>query len=373
MSIDRRLGQNLMDEAGRIQVPSGDIDAVIARGRRRARTGMALTVTASVAVLAIGVLAGLSSFDPQVAGPPAGPDTSTPATVDATPDTTLPPTSTAPSITAPPAGAPNATIAGVDGIRVVRAGELVESIEVGPIMLAVDDLSGGFVFQIGMSASSIMWLEAGATDPIELIPAGPDVILRLHEVVEIDGSPTIVYTRRTGGVEPESVTEELRLRGLDHGSDTLVARVGGYESGAARISFGGDTFVVTMNAEGYTWFEFIGDGADGLHNPRSEAEAAEEFLVWVGHGVQSPDGATMAFLRGSPRSEAPFHLVVVELDSGTEVMSVSIEGARESTVTRVDWDGTTALVSIADQPAVLVEAGAVRGRLGSSGVADLNG
>lgn len=87
---------------------------------------------------------------------------------------------------------------------------------------------------------------------------------------------------------------------------------------------------------------------------RPEAAAQDDCLVWVGHGDQAPDGRTMAFLRGSLRSEAPFQLVVADLDTGGEIAVVPLAGARYDTVTRIEWDGRVAVVSFTDRSPVLV-------------------
>lgn len=180
-----------------------------------------------------------------------------------------------------------------------------------------------------------------------------------------------MYTaRRSGpGPGPEEVTEELRLYDLDAGEDIAVGRVGGWESTALRISHAAGRFVASMNAEGYTWFEVVAGSEVGFENPRSEEESAEDFLVWVGHGVQSPDGSTMAFMRGSPRSEAPFEFVVVDLPTGVEVVALPVEGSHESTIRRLTWNGTTGLVSLDGEGAVVVSDGEIAGRLAVPGVA----
>lgn len=372
MSVESHLRDELASEAARVPVGSGDLDRVIRRGRHRARNQMAAAVAGSIAILAIPMIA--LQWPAPDAGP-VGSVTSLPesgtTTVDEGPVTTFPAT-TVPAETVPAdAAGSRVVVAGPEGVAVIQDGALVEHFDLGPVMLAVDDTRGGIVFQIGVSASSILWLERDSSEPIELIAADPGIVLSLHEVVEIDGSPAVVYTSRTTGLAPEETREDLRIRDLDDGTDTLVGQTGGYESSATRISYAAGRWVTSMSAEGYTWFEELGGDTAGFHNPRTEDDAAENFLVWVGHAVQAPDGATMAFMRGSPRSEAPFQLVVVDLATGAELMAVPVEGSHETTLTRVDWDGETAVVSLSQQPAVVVRDGAVVEQLPAVGIADL--
>ncbi|MGH9053703.1 MAG: hypothetical protein ACRDWX_11930, partial [Acidimicrobiia bacterium] len=230
----------------------------------------------------------------------------------------------------------------------------------GPVMLAVDDLLGGFVFQVGTSASSIMRLSAGSAEATELIPQEPDEALELHEVAMIGGSPQVVYTRRSGLPGTEQAREELHLYDLTTGADEVVGTVGGSPSGPTRVSYGAGRFLLSMNAEGVTWFEFLADDGSPVEvpgNPRTEEQGQQDFLVFVGHGVQSPDGSAMAYLRGHPRSEAPFELVMVDLVAGQELIVTPVEGAHETTVTRLEWDGEMAVVSFTDRSPVVLANG----------------
>ncbi|MEX1272176.1 MAG: hypothetical protein WEB55_06975, partial [Acidimicrobiia bacterium] len=162
---------------------------------------------------------------------------------------------------------------------------------------------------------------------------------------------------------------------LAGGKDRLVAQVGGYESGVSQVTYAEGMFVVTMNAEGRTWFEAYaldGTPVPFAGNPRTEHDSAEDFLVWVGVGSLAPDGETFAFVEGSPRSEAPFRLVIVDLPTGERLREADVlDMAREDTLTRLEWDGETALVSIAGERAVAVREGSVVNRAPTVGTAEL--
>ncbi|HSJ28736.1 MAG TPA: hypothetical protein VLB67_11025 [Acidimicrobiia bacterium] len=367
MTLEDRIREELSAEAAGMAFPPGSIERVT---RRAVRWTSTVRVAAGLAAALAVVFVVALITSPGPTGPAVGPPDEDPGT---TVSTGVEPTVT----TSAPAGSDgrSTAIATPDGIVLVDGGEVVDHIDLGPVMLAVPDGRGGFVVQIGQSARSILWLSAPGADPVEVVPADAGVVLRLHEVTEIDGVTSVVYTVRRSGpdVAPEDVTEELRVMALDTGEETNLGPVGGYESTVLRVSHTGGRFVASKIAEGYTWFEVVAGGHGGFVNPRTEEQAADDFLVWVGHGVQAADGVTMAFLRGSPRSEAPFTFVVVDLSTGEELMAVPVEGAHETTITRLEWDGRAGIVSLADRPAVVIEDGAVAGTLPVTGIAARGG
>ena len=375
MSIEDRVRAELRAEANRMTVPPGSIENVQVRGltKRRHRTAAAVGVAVVSVVVAVGVGAFLRSGAP-VDIPIADRVT---APTQPQPETTLPPTTTLPTTSAAVAPRPanRIVLATQEGVVAVEDGEVIDRIDIGPVMAAFDDLADGYVVQIGMSASSILRLADPDDDLDEVVAPGVNETLTLRDVVVIDGAPTIVYTARLSGVAPEEAQENLRIRDLASGEDRLVAQVGGYESGASQVTYAAGVFVVTMNAEGYTWFEaYALDGTpvpfDG--NPRTEEDSAEDFLIWVGVGSLAPDGETFAFVEGSPRSEAPFRLVIVDLPTGDRLWEADVlDMARDDTLTRLEWDGETALVSIAGERAVTVRDGSVVNRAPTVGTADL--
>lgn len=373
-NIEDRLRAELGDEAAGMLPRGGDIRAVQRRGMRlRRRRAAAHTVVAAAAV-ALAVPGVLTLRDAVDGAPPFAGEGSSTTSVSTTTPTTAPTTSTPSSSVPPPDDAPGIVVSGPDGVSVVREGSVVDELDIGPVMLAVADGEGGIVVQVGLSASDILWLPEGTTELVELVPAGPGETLTLHDVAVIDGVPTVLYTVRRSGPAPEDASEDLHLLALESGDDRMLAKVGGYESGPWRVSAGGGLVAVSMTAEGTTWFEFLDlDGSPVTvdANPRTEEESAVDFLEWVSHGVLSPDGSTFAYVRGHPRSEAPFHLVVVELATGEELVDAELPGVRDITLSRVDWDGVAAVVSVMDGTVFVVgEDGRVH-TLPMRGTADL--
>jgi hypothetical protein len=361
MSFETRLRDELDREGTRLALRVGDMHAVMRRGRRRQLTSVAGAALV-VVLLAIGFGVLLQFVEPSP-GPVA--------TVSTVTQTTAP---TATTTTTQSAAMPELVVAGPEGITLLRADGPTSVWSEGPLMLALDDLQGGFVFQVGTSASSIMRLPAGSEEPAELIAQQADEALQLQEVAVIEDSPKVAYTRRTGAPGTDQAQEDLHLHDLATGADQVVGTVGGFERGPTRVSYGGGRFLLSMSAEGFTWFEFLaGDGSpvEVPGNPRTEEQSQEDFLIFVGHGVQSPDGSTMAYLRGHPRSEAPFEVVIVDLVSGEELTVTPVEGAHETTVTRLEWDGEAAVVSFTDRSPVVLAGGQIVSRPEVTGTASL--
>jgi hypothetical protein len=361
MSFETRLRDELDREGARLSPRAGDMHAVMRRGRRRQLTSVAGAALV-VVLLAIGFGVLLQFVEPSP-GPVATVSTVTPSTAPAATTTTT-----------QSAVVPELVVAGPEGITLVREDGPTSVWSEGPLMLALDDLQGGFVFQVGTSASSIMRLPAGSEEPAELIPQQPDEALRLHEVALIEGFPKALYTSRTGPPGTDQAQEDLHLYDLATGTDEVVATVGGNEGGPTRVSYGGGRFLLSMSAEGFTWFEFLAEDGSSVEmpgNPRTEEQSQEDFLVFAGHGSLAPEGSTMAYLRGHPRSEAPFEVVIVNLLSGEELTVTPVDGAHETTVTRLEWDGEAAVVSFSDRPPVVLAGGQVVSRPEVAGTASL--
>lgn len=361
MSLDDRLREELRGEGSRLAPGLGDVAEVMRRGRRR----RALQRTAAGVVVALTMAGPLALL--QSRGSQPGPVVTEPSPTTTTTSSTSTTASTAPD---PDAGVPGVIVSGPEGIAILSDGEAIDRVDVGPIMLATGDHEGGYVVQVGVSASSIMRLPAGASQMTELIAPQPGETLTLHETALIEGSPTVVYTVRATGVDPVDSRDELHLFSLDTGEDRVV----GYESGTVRVSYADGTFLLSMTSEGVTWFQFMdteGRRIDMARNPRTEEAARSDFLVWTGQGDQAPDGQTMAFLRGSPRSEAPFDVVVVDLGTGETISGVPLDRARHDNVTRIEWDGQVAVVSFTDGPPVVVATDGTVTDLGTEGTAVL--
>ncbi len=382
MNLEDRVRDELVSEAGRVVPPPGQMDAVIARGRRR----RALTMTAVGAAMAVSVAAvGIAVASIRPGGEELGGVSST-AVATATTTTSMVTSTTAEPVvtTMAPAYYVGLAVASRDGIVVSRDGGEASGGDVGPIMLALSDGGGGYVFQIGTSASDILCLggndsgslcSGDATQPASIISPAAGQRLQLFQVTEVAGHTSVVYMAETGTPGQDSFAQDLHVYDMVTGVDRNVAAVGDSDAYVVHVSYAMGTYLLTMeSAEGLTWFDTV--GADGSPvelsgNPQDHATADAVTTVWVGDGVIAPDGESMSFLHGLPRSEAPFQLVVVDLTSGDEISSTQISGVRDDNVSWLDWNGIVAVVSASGSPARVVLNGEVVDSPSVEGIATL--
>jgi hypothetical protein len=312
----------------------------------------ALAVAAGVAVAAIAVVFSLTTT---MSGRP------TPTNSEGAPATTIPstpgPSTSVPSTSAPgeATAIPDMVVAGPDGLTVVEGGEVAGTIDIGPIMLALDDGRGGVVFQVGMSASSIMRIPPSAGSSVEVRAPGGDRVLELHD---IDGETGfVVYTSRPGTVEAGE--EVLHLLDLESGEARTVGTVAGASEEVTRVSAAGDAFLLTLERAGATWLEMLADDGTTLDlsdmGPITDPSRPAS-TTWVGHGVLAPDGASAGYLRESTTTDG-IDLVQVDVETGRESTVTPLEGIAPDSVVRLEWDAEVAVVSSVGEPPLVVRDG----------------
>ncbi len=348
MSLETRLRRELQAEEARLAPPPGDLDRVVRRGRRKkmaAAVGNVLLILALTGVTAL-LVRSVGRERPVTEEEPAPTVTtlSTTPTATTAPGPSTTPTTKPVTTTMPQAAlsSGNLIVAGQEGISVVRDGQ-TEVVYDLATRLALDDLRGGVVFQLQVSSpTTILWLPAGATQPEELAVPGGTETLQLHDVAIIEGSPTVVYTRRSG-TTPEDTTEELFVHDLATGQSRQVVRVGGWESGPSQVSYGGGRFLVSRLAEAETSFQFLSEAGEPLEvpgNPRPEPQQSPVFA-----GSLSPDGSSMAYLAQEEAGGASA-LLVSDLAAGEQAASFPL--AEAPPLGRTDFDGRLAVASLQD-------------------------
>ncbi len=231
-------------------------------GRRWWIGGGAAALVAAAAVIAALLFVGRS--DETVTTPATTPTTVPDPTVpDATvPDGTtvptvpavVPPTTVAPPTTAPGpvVGGASIATAGPDGV-VLRDAALtpIRTLDV-PMAIALPMADGRVIvqrvsdpFEEGDHTPLVWALDGSLT---ELVPdvswAGP---VTLHDVANVDGVPTLLYSVSTDIEDPEAAREQLYARTLDGpnaGTTTLVGDIGGWESGTGRLHLSSNGLIV---------------------------------------------------------------------------------------------------------------------------------
>jgi hypothetical protein len=229
---------------------------------------------------------------------------------------------------------------------VVHPGGATVPVGQGSLSLVLDDLRGGLVFQYlapppGVDSASVMWLQAGASQPEPFISPRRGRWIELHDVAEMAGSPTVIATRWRRVRASRRFVAELFLFDVEAGRGRVAFRLGGDRSASGRVSHGGGRFLISRG----TGFELRSvDGApvrDASLPPPSEGDC-------VGHGVLSPDGSQMVYVQHRrPICTSPARLVVHDLLRGEEVARAKVT-RRGSLVRRVEFDGERLLVSRED-------------------------
>lgn len=256
--MSRDLQQLLRDTAVQPTEPVAPAELVgRARRRRRRRHVAAGAGSLAMAALAAAVLLGLGVTDPQppeiVDQPPAppepGPEPDDDGEVEAEggdADDGEPDGDAAP-VTVALAKVERALLAyGPEGIRKVGDGQ-DRRIWGSPVAAALPDLRGGVVLQFvapddPAGRERIEWLPAGADAPGVALASDQQESV-LHAVVEFDGEPTVLFTRRTG--EGEDEVETLYAHGLDSGTERELGITGRLESGLGGVGLVDDRLVVS--------------------------------------------------------------------------------------------------------------------------------
>lgn len=328
------------------------------------------------AIIAMLLLAGCSNSsegtsttaEAMTTQPPAAPSTST--TVPDAPTTTAASTTTA-AVTDSTAVPTGVLVANESGV-VLLDGETAKVLLDAPASIAVDDLMGGLVFQ-GPSAQGgygepldtiVWWLPADAGVPRSLLVPTGEQRLRLVGVESIDGSPAVVYIRFENPGDFDNAKDTLRLFDLDTAEVTEIRTVGGWESGAAGITFGEGIFASNWFGEAYSGFDFFdttgndvtvsgdpyGDAIcfDGMLEPGSEDSGAITGGPCFDNVAIAPDGSQLAYTTIARDDEGivrSLDLVVVSTDDGSEVRRIALRTEEPFSLASLHIRGDIALVN----------------------------
>jgi hypothetical protein len=203
---------------------------------------------------------------------------------------------------------------------IFQSGELVPLVE-GECCVsgAVSDLGTGVVFQ--RDEKAVLWAKGvvGSSDriPVTIFESGAAERVTLEGVAVIGGEPTAIVARFEPTEDGDRAT--LATVGLVSGDQTDVFVVGEGDVIVDRVSYGGDTYLVSLsNADG-TWFEFrdeTGAVVTVSGNPRPVPAG-----TLVSQGVLSRDGAAMVFLERQVADigGGAADLVTLDLERGVEL------------------------------------------------------
>lgn len=316
-----------------------------------------------------------------------GDDEAAPASTTST-TTTPSSTSTIETATTPGtrAAGPALLAAHADGIDLVAPDETTTILTGRPIALALPDRHGGIVFQESVDEYRpvpIEWIAAPGEDPEIIFEEDDARVIWLEDVTEIDDAATMVL--RVGRTLPndcpptdeecrwEYDRDELVIRDLTSGMETVIGTVGSFESSGVAHSFGGPTVATTEYPYGseLTCVSVSGT-AELLSDPEPSRWIGEGYEdQWLDYGVccaggweqdcgggygtnrglaaaTAPDGSSVAIAWSSSGSETdsePAHhtFAVLDPDTTDEVRRVEI-GQPDLRPFWIDFDGTYAVI-----------------------------
>jgi hypothetical protein len=301
MDFEQDLRDSLQRSADALGSGDSSLETIRSRGRRRKALKAAGSAFALVLVVGGGALGLAAVLDSSAEGPVADSTVVTePVPTTASPPTTVPAAPTSVAATAYPV--PFSIEAdgeflwvGVDGAeRVVYDGRY---------RAIGSDGFGGLVFQVqvsveddGRDRAAIFRVQQGTTEPVVIVAQEPGHLVTMRGVENVDGSPTLLYTDRSGMESPETARSVLVAYDLASGVARDLAVVGGWESGIVSISYGGGLYVMEATAESESWFRYLdrdGNEVQPAGNPHPGCE------LWIGcpRGPVMTDDGRVVFHR----------------------------------------------------------------------------
>ena len=269
-------------------------------------------------------------------------------------------------------------VAGADGVRQVRDGEVIATPVLTPTAVAIADGLGGLVLvPMDPERGSIPGLPAlpcGASRPTEAPNsfASPPGWIRLFDVLAVDAvssAPSVVFTEQRPIVTedcPAGYCHELDwltvlpLDGSGH-VFPVAAPEGSWEGGISGVAREDDRFVLSMGAEGFDWMGALAVSGESLpwpQNPFPYDRVWEEGDPIPGGLTGIPGARRIAYLETTLEEDnpdpldVPADLVVLDTLTGDELLRVQVAGPREHrsflhadrgrvALTRITWSEET--------------------------------
>lgn len=340
--MPRDLEQLLHDTAVEPSEPL-ETARVVARGLRRRRLRHGAAAAGSVAVLALGAMVAFEMVGvdqpPEVVGRP---DTERPE-VDHERDEDD-------ELTGSEEDREPGTVAlaevewpllVADGDGVVRVdGDDHQRLWDGPAELALDDRRGGVVLQ---TDEGLQRLPAEAQQPAPPF-AEADEQPQLHAVVEVNGRPAALFTRRSGQGEDE--IETLYVRWLDDDAEGQLGTTGQYESGASGVTLVDGQLVLT-NCHIDCWLLSVPFGADPDGPQATELiDQPEPIQGLAGHEHEQTVAYLHFSLHDPTRPDPVLWLHDLATDEREQIELPAPEDTEPRPLAEIDLapDGTAALV-----------------------------
>jgi hypothetical protein len=273
-----------------------------------------------------------------------GPATTTSVPLTSTTTTSAPTTSSSTTITTVrlpyPGEAPDALLGTMDGVYLRDRPLAVQGTRV---MAAVDDLSGGIVYQEGSRDDGVIWwLPAQESSPRRVLPSEGVFHGLLFQVAEIEDRRVVVVAHR---YELGEADEYLELHPLNSGDMEQLAVVGGVEWFAERISYAHGLFAITDATHSCGTLYFLDRSGQEVEVPAEPEPPCEvHFEVPFLGATLSPDGSLVAYVAQQWMSEGhpvvtSSDLVLASVETGEELLRQEVTSEPESRIIALDFDG----------------------------------
>ena len=269
-------------------------------------------------------------------------------------------------------------VAGADGVRQVRDGEVIATPVLTPTAVAIADGLGGLVLvpmdpERGVDpwpAGSALWRVT--TDGSAQLLYSASGWIRLFDVLAVDAvssAPSVVFTEQRPIVTedcPAGSCHELdwlTVLPLDGSGNVfpVAAPEGSWEGGISGVAREDDRFVLSMGAEGFDWMEALAVSGELLpwpQNPFPYDRAWEEGDPIPGGLTGIPGARRIAYLETTLEEDdpdpldVPADLVVLDTLTGDALLRVEVAGPREHrsflhadrgrvALTRITWSEET--------------------------------
>jgi hypothetical protein len=245
-----------------------------------------------------------------------------------------------PSLLGPdPAASPPAAllIAGPDGVTEVAPTGETRTLVQGPVAFAVDDTTGGLVYQVGRGrpygdpshpSTALIWQRAGGAAPTALAEPHPGTFFALHDALATPGGAVEVFATRASGSNPEDWLDTVVAFDPVSGSARDIRDVGGWEYGTEPVTVTPTLLGGSYSAEaliGMDFFDQRGNPVDIGGNPLPEPthDCSCPRLAEL-----SPDAATLAYLEMGDDGQGFFiipEVVLVDAGSGEELRRLRLD------------------------------------------------
>jgi len=242
-----------------------------------------------------------------------------------------------------------------------------------PIAVGLDDLQGGFVFQMpgaGVDTDAdqrIFWSRSSNPEAQPFLDVTDGSLLKLWGVELIDDAPTMILTIADDADDPAARTDRLVVFDFVAG-DRVLGEIGAAGSGPESISYGGGRFILEQRSGSQSLFEFRNDQGAIIDLASNPHKGCSDDSTCPTTPALDESGSFLAYLQAP--ADGRIELVVYDVDLGEEVQRIELPAGADG-ASGLEFYGTTVLVNPSDTDgrAIIVDTDRVTvGEFGLAGI-----